>query len=111
MFGVEIPIVVWFGVEIPIVVRDVGGAGIVGGVTIEIPIVVGIGVQMSSRKRSQSKPYWKRRAPEHPGYVTRYGFDEDGKPVFDENGQQLYRIEGNRKLRRMAQADARRNKG
>jgi hypothetical protein len=65
---------------------------------------------MNSRKRAQNKPYFKRPTPNHPGYVTRYGFDQDGNPVLDENGQQLYRVEGNRKLRRMAQADARRRK-
>jgi hypothetical protein len=39
---------------------------------------------MSSRKQSQSKPYWKRATKQRPAYVREYAYDDSGAPVLEE---------------------------
>lgn len=40
---------------------------------------------MTSRIKSQQKPYWKRRVKQTPGYIREYAYDDEGNPVMEEN--------------------------
>lgn len=77
-----------------------------------------------SRKRSQSKPYWKRRVKQQPGYKREYAFLEDGGPAMQDGHyviknpdgtleydkeHQVYRDVPNRAMVRRIAADIRRS--
>jgi hypothetical protein len=68
---------------------------------------------MSSRKQSQTKPYWKKRRAQAPGYYTQRAFTEMGGEmveVRDEFGRFITREVPNRALKRRVAADLRRGK-
>lgn len=80
---------------------------------------------MTSRKQSQTKPYWKRAVKQRPAYVREYAFDEEGLPVMEEGyyvtkledgtleydkSQQVYRDRPNRAFVRQYAAKLRSGK-
>lgn len=77
---------------------------------------------MSSRRQSQNKPYWRRRAKQSPGYVREFAYHDNGEPVMQDGfyvvkeadgtltydkEQQVYRDRPNRALVRRVHSDNR----
>lgn len=53
-----------------------------------------------SRKQALNKPYWKKYVKQQPGYHRELGYNEDGTPAKDDNGEQVFRDRPNRAMKR-----------
>lgn len=62
---------------------------------------------MSSRKTSEQRKRYKGYRKQVSGYKRELAFDEDGKAIKNEAGDQVFRLVPNRKMKRAAYSQLR----